>query len=362
MAIPIRTAFARSGAWHARLVLLVAALVTAGLIAIAFSPIAQSNYDPQRARPGDVELYQAEVSRIHAGENYHDVAAGELRQRGYPTASVFNWRTPLPMWLIAQMPDPAMGKALLCLLALATLGVGFEAIARDAHGRIGPAVLTIVLLSGPLLFCALAGLFVMPVLWAGVLIALSVACYGVERPGWGVAFGLAAIFVRELAMPYVAVCVVMAIWQRQPRELTAWIVGLAAFAVFYGLHAWVVMQRIGPTDIAHDEGWLQLGGAAFLLSTTQMNAYLLLLPQWVAALYLAAALLGLAGWDSPLGHRCALATSAFIVAFALIGQPFNQYWGSLTAPLICFGVARVPWTLRDLGRAALPRRVRQYAW
>ena len=32
---------------------------------------------------------------IHAGQSYYDAAAAELTARGYPTHSVFNWRTPL---------------------------------------------------------------------------------------------------------------------------------------------------------------------------------------------------------------------------------------------------------------------------
>ena len=44
--------------------------------------------------------------RIRAGEGYYQVAAEELVERGYPTRSVFNWRTPLPMWTAhAFLPD-----------------------------------------------------------------------------------------------------------------------------------------------------------------------------------------------------------------------------------------------------------------
>ena len=52
----------------------------------------------------DCGLDQDGVDRIHAGEGYYRAAGDELRGRGYPTRSVFNWRTPLPMWLIGRMP------------------------------------------------------------------------------------------------------------------------------------------------------------------------------------------------------------------------------------------------------------------
>ena len=83
-----------------------------------------------------------------------------------------------------------------------------------------------------------------------------------------------------------------------------------------------------------------------------MNAYLLLLPQWMTAIYLAAALVGLAGWDTPLGMRVGLSTCLFLMAFAVVGQSFNQYWGALIAPLLCFGVVQFPASLRNLCRAA----------
>ena len=391
-----QSASARLTPVAARSALAVSAVLTVVLVAVTLSPLAQSNADPSRRRQGDVQLYRAEVERIHDGAGYYAAAGAELRQRGYPTASVFNWRTPLPMWLIGSLPDVALGKAILGILSLAVLLLlSFEAMARDRqpvpvrgfpaaaiasaekqscrdHQRdaepsngtgLAPAILAAVLLTGPLMFCVLGELYVMPVLWAGVLIALSVGCYGVGRPGWGVAFGLAAVVFRELAMPYCLVAAGLAVWERRWREAVAWALGLGAYLALFGLHAWHVLGLIRPEDAAHAEGWLQLGGAAFVLSTAQINAYLLLLPQWLTALYFAAAMLGLAGWDTPLGRRVALTVCLFVLAFALVGQPFNQYWGALYTPLLCLGAARAPWAVRDLlqpfaGTVAFRRAVR----
>jgi hypothetical protein len=83
-----------------------------------------------------------------------------------------------------------------------------------------------------------------------------------------------------------------------------------------------------------------------------MNAYLLLLPPWVTALYFAAAMFGFAGWHTSLGTRIGLTTCLYVMAFAVAGQDFNQYWGSIIAPLLCFGVVRSPASMRDLCRAA----------
>ena len=84
----------------------------------------------------------------------------------------------------------------------------------------------------------------------------------------------------------------------------------------------------------------------------QMNACLLMLPQWVTTLYFVAAMFGLAGWSSPLGQRVGLTVCLFVVAFSIVGQDFNRYWGLLIAPLVCFGVVRFPASAADLWRAS----------
>jgi len=349
------TAYARLSTRQARLVLLAIVVLGGIFVAVTLSPLANPGAGRQgQEKPGasDVALYRAKIDRIHAGEGYYRAAGVEMRARGYPTGSVFNWRVPTPFWLIGWMPTVTFGKALLGGLALALFLLAFEALAREEDNVIYRPVGCALLLTGPLIPCVLGDLFVVPSLWAGVLIALSIAAYGAARPRLGVACGLAAVFIRELAMPYCLVAAAIAWWNKRWKELTAWLVGLAAFCVFFGLHCWQVSSLIGPEDRLHRESWVQFGGTAFVIATAQMTAYLLLLPRWVAALYLAAALVGFAGWNTPLGHRAGLTACLFLVAFAVVGQPFNQYWGSLIAPLLCFGVVRCPGSLRDLWKAA----------
>ena len=52
----------------------------------------------------DVSLHSAVVGRLERGENYYDVTGDELRRRGYPTRSVFNWRSPLLFSAVALAP------------------------------------------------------------------------------------------------------------------------------------------------------------------------------------------------------------------------------------------------------------------
>ncbi len=345
--------FSRLSPPVARGVLGVVLLLGLASAAVTLSPLASGSLGKENGSAGsDTVLYRAEVERIRAGAGYYQAAARELPARGYPTRSVFNWRTPLPVWMIARLPGENTGKWILGLMSLALMLAAFEAMAREQGHGLGRPIACALLLSGPMAAAVWHDQFLMPMSWAGLLIALSLVCYGVERPFWAVAFGLAAVFFRELALPYCLLAAAFALRGRQWRELTVWLVGLAAWAVFFGVHWLRVTSLVEPGAVAHEAGWIQFGGLPFVIGASQMNLYLMYVPQWVAGLYLTAALLGLAGWNTPFGQRVGLTVCLFVTAFSLVGQEFNQYWGLLITPLLCFGVARAPGSLVDLWKAA----------
>jgi len=335
---------------QAILTLALFALTAAFFVAISLSPLAEGFADAANRGPSDLELYSAEVTRIHAGASYYDAAAVELAERGYPMQSIFNWRTPLPVRLIAALPESLVAGVLLVAVSLALVVLGFALLADE--GGVMQGFAGVLLLSGALLPCFLGEPVLLSELWSGALVALSAVCLARDHRQSGIAIGIAALFFRELAAPYVLVCLAMATYERRYRELALWSLGLAAYAVFYTWHVMQVLPRI-PTDAhAHADGWLRLGGAGFLISTAQMNAYLLLLPQWVTGIFLAAALLGAATWNTPGGRLIGFTIAAYTAAFALVGQDFNQYWGCQTAPLLCLAAARAPFVLRDCWRLA----------
>ncbi|MGA2616280.1 MAG: hypothetical protein ABSF26_01645 [Thermoguttaceae bacterium] len=344
--------FARLAPWQARAVL--AALVALVLFGLAVRPPPPKNVTTRggKPEPGDAALYMAEIRRVHAGENYYAVAAEELVARNYPTRSLFNWRMPLPVWLVAKMPALAMGRVLLGGLALALLLMAFEVTAREEPKVYRRAMPLVLLLVGPLLPCVGDEVFVMPEVWSGVMLAISLLAYGLARPCLGAATGLWALFFRELALPYCLLAAGLALWQRRRRELLFWMVGLALWAVFYALHCWQASRLITPAALGHPGGWVQFGGTRFVLATVQCNPCLLLVPAWITVLYFAAGMLGLAGWRTTLGLRIGLTVCMYIVAFSIVGYEFNQYWGSMIAPLFCFGVVRAPVSLCELWRAA----------
>ncbi|MBX7166108.1 MAG: hypothetical protein K1X74_07140 [Pirellulales bacterium] len=346
----LRTSFAQLGPTAARAVLGVTIVAIVASVAISLSPLGSDQTDAVRARPGDVALYRAIVDRVQQGAAYYPAVARELAERGYPTASVFNWRPPLLLWAIGKAPDPVWGQVVLGLAALALIGVGFAWL--DQQLGMGTALLGGVLLCGAVMPCILGDLYLMSEVWAGVLLALSVAAYGVDRRRLGFAAGLAALFTRELILPYAGWCLVLAATQRRWREAACWTVSLAVYGFYLSQHWAMVQTLIDPGARAHDQGWVCFGGWAFLIAIAQMNAYLLVSPQWAAAVYLPLAILGLAAWQSPAGWRLATTTMMFLVAFAIVGQPFNQYWGSMLAPLLCFGAAASVKALFELRQAA----------
>ena len=201
------TAFARLTRLQAALVLALTGGAILFFVGVTLSPLKSGFADAPDRGPGDVQLYNAEIARMHQGEGYYAAASAELRERGYPTRSVFNWRTPLPVGLIGTLPDKCLGQALLGGASLLLFLFSFGWLCREAGTR--AALGAMLLLSGALLPIALDELFVMPELWSGVLMALSIAAYAQERPRWGVAAGLSALFFRELAAPYCLLCVAL---------------------------------------------------------------------------------------------------------------------------------------------------------
>ena len=218
--------------------------------------------------------------------------------------------------------------------------MAFEAAAREQPNVYRLAMPLTVLLIAPMLPCFQGDVFVLHEVWAGIMIALSLCAYGVKLRFLGATMALAALFVRELALPYCLLGLALALWQRRPKESMVYIVGLIGWAVFYGLHCWNVSHLITAAATAHRQGWVRFGGLTFVIAVTQMNSCLVLLPVWVTVIFFALSMVGFAGWQSAWGIRITLTACMYIAAFSIVGQEFNRYWGLMIAPLFCFGAVQ----------------------
>ena len=149
--------------------------------------------------------------------------------------------------------------------------MAFEAAAREQPNVYRLAMPLAVLLIVPVLPCFQGNVFVLTEVWAGIMIALSLCAYGVRLRFLGATMALAALFFRELALPYCVLGLALALWERRPKESMVYIVGLAGWAVFYGLHCWKVSHLITAAAEAHRQGWVRFGGLTFVIAVTQMN-------------------------------------------------------------------------------------------
>ena len=336
------------------LVVLVALFVTAAGTA---APKSIPSGLPKARGGGDGALFEAVVDRVRHGEAYYPAMGGELRRRDYPTASVFNWRTPALYVLLGLIPS---GNEFLVLIGLSVVALVLTAhhltqtdlVIEVLVGVVAQAAAFVVMVSPSARFLAET--------WSGIAIATSVMAYA--RAWWipGAVVGLSALFIRELAAPYCVACVLLAVWARRTRELYVWTAGLAAYGIMYAVHLFQVQaqQRIG--DAAHMNSWVHWGGLAFIQETIrETSGVFLLTPHVVLALavvLLAASVLAAIG--PPHLRATVIAYGLF---FAVVGLPFNDYWGFLTAPSHAVALAYGTLAVRALVSTAVGRSRHQHA-
>jgi hypothetical protein len=316
---------------------------------------------PADLKKRDGPLFRTIVERVHSGEGYYSAWGSELRSRGYPTRSVFNWRLPLFAWLNGKLPGLIWGQLLLCGLALATVLMSYWIMRVESGVAVAMATVTFVGLA--IAPCLMPNVYLATELWAGTLITFSICAYSYGWWKMGVAAGLFALFLRELALPYCLICLAISCRQKRRAEAYAWLAGLSLFAIYLGLHWAEVARHKTAGDLAHSEGWVRFGGTAFILSTVAIHILLAEFPPWTWAFYLPLSLLGLASWRGPMASRVGPTVCVYLAAFAVVGLPFNNYWGLIDAPLLAFGFVRSPACLRDLTVsialfAGLPRKPR----
>lgn len=341
---------------------LLAALVLLVLCAVVVFLNLAGGYERPFAAPtddtGDLALYGRIVDQMRHGQNYYVAAHAELLNGAYGTRSVFNWRLPALPWLASLAPSLFWAGILLQLAATAAILLTFRWLDQTAGRAV--ALLAVAALVVSLAASAAPGVAVFADVVAGVLIVLSASAYGTKLPWLGFAAALCALFVRELAAPYVVICVFLAWRGGRRQELWAWALGLAAFAAYFAWHYAQVQAQLGPADVAYAEGWVQFGGLPFVLATGAFNGLLIAAPTWVSAILLPLALLGLVAWRDPAASRIVVTVGAYVALFLFVGKSFNEYWGALYTPLMMLGVAFVPSAVRDVlaafsGQSAAPK-------
>lgn len=344
---------------RARLVLLLlTALLAATFLALrAPGPPAASGEPEKRAEErADVLLYQTIVESVRHGGDYYAVAAEELRTGDYPLKPFVTFRLPTLAVVQASLPDWAT-VALLYALAVATALAWWRRLA-PAFRRPPQRVVAILLLGGGMLVFVQAELVWFHEVWAGLLIALSLALR--RRGEWvaAAAFGCAAMLVRETAALYVGVMAAMAWAEGERREALGWAAATAVLAVAVAAHAHAVSQVVRPLDPA-SPGWSGMLGPGFFVRTMVLSTALRLAPLWLAAPLVGLALFGWAAWREPLAKRALAVFAVYALLLGVAGRVDTFYWGLLVAGPLLIGLAFAPDGLRDLVRAAEGERRRR---
>lgn len=329
----------------AALLLLVAALILYGAtVQPGAGPAAT-----QRVGTTDVELYRAIAARVGAGEDYYAAAGTEQRAGDYPLKPFVTVRLPTLAHIVARLGDEGAAIAL-AFIALAAGAAWIVRLRAITGGRAGWAVAS-VLMAVSSSFAANPALALWHEAWAALLVALSLGVHGGRRVWPSLLLGLAAVLVRELALPYLFVMAALA-WREYRRlEAIAWTGAIALFAAALAAHASAVGAVVLPEDLA-SPGWSSAGGWPFILAIAQTATPLLLFPVATAFVAVPLALLGWAGAGTLLADRAALLLLAYVAAFSLVGRADNLYWGLMLAPLLLAGFALAPRALGDLWSAA----------
>ncbi|UYY58540.1 hypothetical protein [Sphingomonas sp. S2-65] len=313
-----------------------------------------SSADEAPAHDSDVVLYEKIVAgvRSDAGD-YYTVATDAMRAGRYPLRPFVTVRMPALATVQAALPD--WGPSLLLVLLAAVTAAAWGLRLGEVLPGWAPRAAASVLLLGSMLALLQPALWALHDLWAGLLIALSLA---LRRPGrWmeAVALALAAMLIRETAALYVVVMAALA-WRDGARaEARGWVAALLLFGLALAAHAHAVMGATSPLD-AILPGWTGLLGAGFFVKAVTLSTVLQFLPLWGGALLVGLILFGWASWADPLGHRFLVVLIAYGALIGVFARPENFYWALIVAPLFLVGLVFVPDGLRDLVARALDKR------
>jgi hypothetical protein len=307
------------------------------------APIADST-----KRDEDLALYGNITQRIAGGEHYYPVTADALRRDGYPLRPFITFRLPM-LAVLSAKAGPVITRIALWLLMIATLIAWYRRLngAFDDKGR---RITAVMLIASGMTIAARPEYIVVHEVWAGLLLALSLGLHRPDRWGPSVIAALAAVLIRELALPFLLLMWAFALVERRLREAVTWALAITVFALVLWLHAGQVALVTTAADPA-SPGWITIGGwPAFMRAMVETSA-LRVLPGWAAAALVIAALFGWISWRSRTGLFGTLMFAGYAVIFVVLGRPENFYWGLIVSPLLLLGLAFLPRAFADL-RAA----------
>lgn len=297
----------------------------------------------------DYRLYQGIAAQVRAGRPYYAAAIEAQRKHHYPVRPFFTVRLPTLSWLVAGL-SPMGAQALLLLLAVVTVKAWSDRMAWNAHASRGQMAIRIGLIVCGIAPALIASGMWFTEVWAGLLIALSLALRTPDRWWPSVAVALVAVLLRELSLPYLLAMGLLALFDGRRREAIGWGGAVAVFAVVFAAHAHGVLALTQAGDLA-SPGWNGRGGWALFVSSCMEMTLLTLLPALVVAALLPLSLFGMAAWKTPLALRTLVTLCGYTLLIALFARPDNHYWVWMINPILLLGLLIVPNAMADLVRS-----------
>lgn len=330
----------RAGTMLALVVLLVCWGVVAG------GP-PQQTFEPGQ-RDADLQLYGAITDRMGDGDSYYTAVGIEQVDRGYPTRPAMTVREPTLAWLIAGVGGEGAARVVLATLLVAA-GISMAARLRTSVPALLPSLVASVLSILTLLVMAIPKAVNFHEVWAGALIVLSLGLHTRRRWVLSVVLALLAAMIREHAVPYLLVMLVLAWREGCRKETVAWAAAVLAWAAFYGLHVARVVELV-PLSPRVSPGWLAGEGWPLFVEMIRSRSPLVLFPFWIAAVLVPLALLGWWVCRTAYGRRVALTVTGYACAFSIVGRIDTTYWGFLLTVLVIPGAALAPSAIKVLGQ------------
>jgi hypothetical protein len=356
--------FDRFAAWpprRARLALgaLAALLVLSALVPISrglgpdFVPSLTAGGPPKaKVRDDDLTVYDHVIARLQRGESYYPAVAAEHRIIGFPLTPGLAVRLPTLVWFYALIGEVGE-RVFAVLLLVAALIVWWRRLGREP-GAEDRRVLGLALIAFNAVLVLNVYFYRLHELPAGMLLAIA---FGLHRPGkWFPAIlpAAAALAIRELALPFVALMAAMAMWRGDRREALAWSALVLVFVIGLAVHLHLVAQQVRPGDYV-SQSWFALRGLSGWLENMIFATNLRYLPHFIAGPLVILMLLGWAGWRSPAGTFGILLFVGYGLAFTIAGRDENYYWGMMVTPTLALGLMFAPMAAKSLFRAGFAR-------
>lgn len=324
-----------------------------------------SSNTPQLAP--DLALYREMVESVKAGKGYYPQLRPRLKHYGFPAGSTFNWRLPTYAYGLALLGSERVMQGTLLLLNALGLGlllwprkstVPITSESHAAKAKELPSWITSVLVGmlqiGIVTWSIDGYAFYTQEVWSAAFLTLALGCFYRQWEVGAVLFALAAVCIRELALPWLVAPLMVACYQQRWKMASLWSLAIALFFAYLFWHSRQVAAQLLPEDKTGGglAMWLTYGGVDFVLLTTRMNRLLIDAPGSVLWLAWVLAVVGLAGGRDRLSASLLLICLGYFSAYLLVGMPVNIYWGLLFAPALAWGIAHAPAAFLSLIRAA----------